>query len=42
MKIIYDKEVDALSIIFQETAVTTQHLAEEIAVFAIIAVTLDR
>ncbi len=32
VKIIYDKEVDALSIIFQETTVTTQHLAEGIAV----------
>jgi uncharacterized protein YuzE len=32
VKIIYDKEVDALSITFQETTVTTQHLAEGIAV----------
>ena len=32
MKIIYDKEVDALGITFQETTVTTQHLAEGIAV----------
>ncbi len=32
MKIIYDKEVDALNIIFQETTVTTQHLAEGMAV----------
>jgi len=32
MKIIYDREVDALSIIFQETTVITQHLSEGIAV----------
>lgn len=32
MKISYDLEVDALSIIFRETTVTTQHLAEGIAV----------
>ena len=32
MKISYDVEVDALSIVFQETTVTTQHLAEGIAV----------
>jgi YD repeat-containing protein len=32
MKISYDAEVDALSITFQETTVTTQHLAEGIAV----------
>ena len=32
MKIIYDREVDALSITFQETTVTTQHLAEGIAI----------
>ncbi|MBA4180503.1 MAG: hypothetical protein C0506_07945 [Anaerolinea sp.] len=31
MKISYDKEVDALSIIFAETTVTTKHLAEGIA-----------
>jgi uncharacterized protein YuzE len=31
MKISYDAEVDALSITFQETTVTTQHLAEGIA-----------
>jgi len=31
MKIVYDAEVDALSIIFRETTVTTQHLAEGIA-----------
>ena len=31
MKISYDAEVDALSIIFRETTVTTQHLAEGIA-----------
>jgi len=28
MKISYDPEVDALSIIFRDTTVTTQHLAE--------------
>ncbi|TAL67496.1 MAG: DUF2283 domain-containing protein [Bacteroidetes bacterium] len=32
MKIQYDKEVDALSITFTETTVTTQHIAEGIAV----------
>jgi len=32
MKITYDREADALSIIFRETTVTTQHLAEGIAV----------
>ncbi|MBW4673677.1 MAG: DUF2283 domain-containing protein [Desmonostoc geniculatum HA4340-LM1] len=32
MKISYDAEVDALSITFRETTVTTQHLAEGIAV----------
>jgi YD repeat-containing protein len=32
MKISYDMEVDALSIVFQDTTVTTQHLAEGIAV----------
>jgi uncharacterized protein YuzE len=31
MKISYDAEADALSIIFQETTVTTKHLAEGIA-----------
>jgi uncharacterized protein YuzE len=31
MKIVYDQEVDALSITFRETTVTTQHLAEGIA-----------
>ena len=31
MKIIYDPEVDALSIIFLETTVTTEQLAEGIA-----------
>ena len=31
MKIVYDQEVDALSITFCETTVTTQHLAEGIA-----------
>jgi uncharacterized protein YuzE len=31
MKISYDPEVDALSIIFRETSVTTRHLAEGIA-----------
>ena len=31
MKIRYDSEVDALSIVFQETTVTTQELAEGIA-----------
>lgn len=31
MKIIYDPEVDALHILFQETTVTTEHLAEGIA-----------
>ena len=31
MKIAYDSEVDALSIIFRETTVTTKHLAEGIA-----------
>ncbi len=32
MKISYDSEVDALSITFRETTVTTEHLAEGIAV----------
>jgi len=31
MKIIYDPETDALSIVFAETTVTTQHLAEGIS-----------
>ena len=31
MKISYDPEVDALSITFRETTVTTEHLAEGIA-----------
>ena len=31
MKISYDSEVDALSIIFRDTTVTTKHLAEGIA-----------
>ncbi|MEN6423889.1 MAG: DUF2283 domain-containing protein [Phycisphaerales bacterium] len=31
MKISYDPEVDALSIVFRETSVTTRHLAEGIA-----------
>jgi uncharacterized protein YuzE len=31
VKITYDAEVDAPSIIFRETTVTTQHLAEGIA-----------
>ena len=31
MKISYDPEVDALSITFRETTVTTKHLAEGIA-----------
>lgn len=31
MKIAYDREVDALSITFRETTVTTEHLAEGIA-----------
>jgi uncharacterized protein YuzE len=31
MKITYDAEIDALSIIFRETTVTTKHLAEGIA-----------
>jgi uncharacterized protein YuzE len=31
MKIIYDAEADALSIVFAETTVTTQHLADGIA-----------
>ena len=31
MKIRYDAEVDALSIVFQETTVTTQELAEGIS-----------
>jgi uncharacterized protein YuzE len=31
MKISYDPEVDALSISFRETTVTTKHLAEGIA-----------
>lgn len=32
MKIKYDAQVDALSITFRETTVTTEHLAEGIAV----------
>ena len=32
MKISYDAEVDALSIIFRETTVTTKHVGEGIAV----------
>ncbi len=32
MKITYDVEADALSITFRETTVTTQHVAEGIAV----------
>ena len=32
MKIVYDAEVDALSITFREATVTTQHVAEGIAV----------
>lgn len=32
MKISYNKEIDALSITFQETTITTQHLAEGVAV----------
>jgi YD repeat-containing protein len=31
VKITYDAEVDALSILFRETTVTTKHLAEGIA-----------
>ena len=31
MRIAYDPEVDALSIIFRETTVTTRHVAEGIA-----------
>ena len=31
MKISYDAEIDALSITFRETTVTTKHLAEGIA-----------
>ena len=31
MKIAYDQEVDALSITFRDTTVTTKHLAEGIA-----------
>ena len=31
MKISYDRDVDALSIIFADTTVTTEHLAEGIA-----------
>ena len=31
MKIAYDQEVDALSIVFHEATVTTEHLAEGIA-----------
>lgn len=31
MRIAYDAQVDALSIIFRETTVTTKHLAEGIA-----------
>jgi len=30
MKISYDPEVDGLSIVFRETTVTTEHLAEGI------------
>ena len=32
MKIIYDAEADALSIVFAETTVSTQHLADGIAI----------
>ncbi len=32
MKIIYDSEVDALSITFIETTVTTEHVAEGVAI----------
>jgi uncharacterized protein YuzE len=32
MRITYDPEVDALSITFRDTTVTTQHLADGIAV----------
>jgi uncharacterized protein YuzE len=32
VKIVYDAEVDALSITFREATVTTQHVAEGIAV----------
>ena len=32
MKISYDKEVDALSIIFRETTVTTKEIGEGIAI----------
>jgi uncharacterized protein YuzE len=32
VKILYEAEVDALSIIFRETTVTTKHVAEGIAV----------
>jgi len=32
MKIQYDSEIDALSITFIDTTVTTQHLAEDIAI----------
>jgi uncharacterized protein YuzE len=32
MKIIYDAEVDALSIVFIETTVTTTHVAEGVAI----------
>ena len=32
MKIIYDPEVDAMSIVFNETTVTTQHLSAGIAI----------
>jgi uncharacterized protein YuzE len=31
VKISYDSEVDALRIVFRETTVTTEHLAESIA-----------
>ena len=31
MRISYDPEVDALSIVFQQTTVTTRHLAESVA-----------
>ena len=32
MKIAYDAEVDALSIVFHETTVTTKHMGEGVAV----------
>jgi len=31
MRITYDPEIDAMSIVFRETTVTTKHLGEEIA-----------